>query len=121
MLPADKIIPKQSRNIVKLKIVSNSLAQKTIRTQSAANALRDVVSASVPGFLLPNEKGNILSSLIAAITLGLLISKTFTYPNTLKKRNIDKTLSALIPNIFPAIIAAMFLLLFNSSKPITFT
>ena len=78
MLPADNIIPKQSRKILKLKMVSNSFAQKTISIHKAANTLNEVVSTSVFIFRFLKLSGNILSSLIAAITLGLLISKTFT-------------------------------------------
>ncbi len=78
MLPAERIIPKQSKKIEKLNMVSNSFAQKTINAHTAANTLNDVQSTSVFIFLRPNDAGKIRSSLMAAITLGLLISKTFT-------------------------------------------
>jgi hypothetical protein len=78
MLPAENAIPKQSKNIVKLRILSNSFAQKIMNTQRVENTVNEVVSVSVLAFLYLKAGGKILSSLMAAITRGLLISKIFT-------------------------------------------
>ena len=74
----DNIIPKQSKKIVKLKMVSNSFAQKIMSTQMLAKTVKETVSTPVLSFVFLNMGGNILSSLIANITLGLLINSTFT-------------------------------------------
>ena len=78
MVAADKIIPNESKKIVKLKMVSKFFDQKRIAIQRAANTVRETVITPVFVFVLLNTGGRILSSLIAYITLGLLINKTFT-------------------------------------------
>src|SRR5882672_5556121 len=106
IVAAESIMPEQSKKIVKLNILSNSFAQKIMMIQMAANTESETVSTSVLLLRFLKTGGRILSSLIAYITLGLLINKTFTYASTLKNKKPDKTLSAFTPKIFDAIIAA---------------
>src|SRR4051812_30828109 len=75
IVAADKTIPKESRKMLKLKIVSKSFDQKMINTQSAVNTDNETVNTPVAVFVFLNTGGNILSSLMAYITLGLLINK----------------------------------------------
>src|SRR5450755_3334176 len=87
MVPADAAIPKQSRKMVKLRILSNAFIQKTTSTQTVAKAVREVNKTPFDAVRLENIFGNTPSSAMAYITRGLLISKTFTYANTDKKSN----------------------------------
>ena len=75
---ADVLIPILSKNMVKPKILSTPFPKKVMMIVINEKAVSPATSACVLGFLYENIFGNTLSSLIANITLGLLISKTFT-------------------------------------------
>ena len=78
MLAADAAIPNESRKMVKLRIVSNVCAKTNVIIQIRAKAVNEITSTSLFSDFFWKMPGNTPSSLIANITLGLLISNTFT-------------------------------------------
>ena len=83
-------IPKQSRNMVKLRIFSKVCAKNKMMIQMPAKTVREATSTSLLADFLANTPGNTPSSLIANITRGLLINKAFTYANTPKNKKNEK-------------------------------
>src|SRR5215831_1953678 len=85
--PAERAIPNESRNIVKLRIFLKSLAKKSTIIQTAAKTVREVTKTSFFADLNLKTEGSTPSSLIAYITRGLLINKTFTYASTERNKS----------------------------------
>src|SRR6185369_8291211 len=78
IVAAEVHIPKESRKIEKLRIFSNVSAKNNTMIQRAANTVSEVMSTSFLSVLRFKNEGNTLSSLIAYITLGLLIMEPLT-------------------------------------------
>ena len=78
IVAAENAMPNESRKIVKLKILSNVSAKNKTITHIAANTVRLTVSTSFFSSFRLKAAGNIQSTLMAYITLGLLSNNTFT-------------------------------------------
>src|SRR5258706_4046343 len=89
MVAADNTIPKESRKTLKLNIVSNVFAQNTTRAHREVKTLNEIRSTLLLEVRLANAAGKTFSSLMACITLGLLMSVPFTYAITHKNKNTE--------------------------------